>query len=690
MAWESAQCHVQQAIERSDREILSLGAFLGMLNQEFESVEEMEVSPCGEIVLTGTPLHQHFGVWQVDTKTGSILGQTERRSSLSRFMLTLHRSLFLDRAGRILAGICAVLTFCLLLAGGALWLVLHGQRPKVVGDIHSDFGLFGLLPLMLLTGTGVLLSAARFDVWDLPPQELASLEVGFSEAVVPPHAWDVFRGINLDEVEVLRYPFLVNEEEVFELSLRNGDRLDLRATDGQIVAKSNPTWELMAMAWTHRVHTAYEDGWLAWLWVVASGAMLWLTFTGWQKWWQRRSWSRRLVGLAHDNHADVYIVVSSESGTTARRAAYLAERWEEKGVTSCVVDLAKFTPDFKVDRCLFLLATYGQGDSPSRHQLWRSWVQNYEGKLRAHLAVVAFGDKSYPQFATFGKDFCLALQRLDSPASVNLVGLVNRQGDGEFDHAITQLCAQWNLPVPDEAIGVTNSIDETWRITTSRGADDLAWIELEPSENEALRQHVQSGSLLGIVPSQSEATRWYSLSRLCSGQIGMLVKRHEKGLCSTQLHRLSKGDQIQACIHSNPNFRLSASRPLAFVANGSGMGPFVGMIQQLEDNAGAMLFWGVQTEKQCRIISSELDCALARGALKAVKLTCSREGSGARHVQDAVASWAKLSSFIQGNGVWMVCGSKTMSEGLAEVLSSRTEKTRGEMITSGSWIEDCY
>lgn len=688
LAWESGQCHVQQAIEHSGSEMLSLGVFLGTLNQEFESVEEMEVSPCGKIVLTGTPLHRHFGVWEVDAKTGRILGQTERRSSLSRFMLTLHRSLFLDRAGRILAGICAVLAFCLLLAGGALWLTLHGQRPKIVGDIHSDLGLFGLLPLLLLTGTGVLLSAARFDVWDLPSQELTSLEVGFSEAVMPPHAWDVFRGINLDEVDVLRYPFLVDEEEVFELSLRNGDRLDLRATDGQIVAKSIPTWEWTAMAWTHRMHTAYEDGWLAWLWVVASGVMLWLTFTGWQKWWQRRSWSRRLVGLAHDNHADVYIVVSSESGTTARRAAQLAERWKEKGVMSCVVDLAKFTPDLKVNRCLFLLATYGQGDSPSHHHAWQKWVQNYEGKLTAHLAVVAFGDQSYPQFAAFGKDFCVALRRLRSPAGVKLAGFVNRQKDGEFDQAISSVCAQWDLPVPDAVVADATSPEHAWRVMRSRGEDNLAWIELQASEHEV--QKVQSGSLLGIVPSQAEVTRWYSLSKLESGHIGILVKRHERGLCSTHLHGLSKGDTVHARLHANVNFRLPDARPLAFVANGSGMGPFLGMIQQLEDDAGAVLFWGVQTQKQGAIFASELDDATERGALRTVKRIFSRESTPSMYVQEAVASWSELESFVQTDGVWVVCGSKNMSEGLAATIAAKTGKTRSEMLTSGSWIEDCY
>ena len=688
LAWESGQCHVQQVIERPGTEMLSLGVFLGKLNREFESVEEMEVSPCGEIVLTGTPLHRHFGVWQVDAKTGRILGQTERRSSLSRFMLTLHRSLFLDRAGRILAGICAVLAFCLLLAGGALWVTLHGQRPKVVGDIHSDLGIFGLLPLMLLTGTGVLLSAARFDVWDLPHQELTSLEVGFSESVTPPHAWDVFRGISLDEMEMLRYPFLVDEEEVFELSLRNGDRFDLRATDGQIVAKSTPTWEWTAMAWTHRVHTAYEDGWLAWLWVIASGVMLWLTFTGWQKWWRRLSWSRRLVGLAHDNYADVYIVVSSESGTTARRAAQLAERWKEKGVTSCVVDLAKFTPDPNVDRCLFLLATYGQGDAPSHHLAWKKWVQDYEGKLTAHLAVVAFGDQSYLQFAAFGKDFFLALRGLRSPASVKLAGFVNRQKDGEFGQAISSVCAQWDLPLPDAVVEESTSVEHAWRVMSSIGADNLAWIELAAPEHELHKVH--SGSLLGILPSQAEVIRWYSLSKLKSGHIGILVKKHEQGLCSTHLHGLSRGDMVQARIHANLNFRLPDARPLAFVANGSGMGPFMGMIQQLEDDAGAVLFWGVQTEKQGEIFASELDDAIERGALRTVKRTCSREATPSRYVQDAVASWSELESFVEANGVWMVCGSKNMSEGLASTLTLKTGKTRSVMLTSGSWIEDCY
>ena len=41
-------------------------------------------------------------------------------------------------------------------------------------------------------------------------------------------------------------------------------------------------------------------------------------------------------------------------------------------------------------------------------------------------------------------------------------------------------------------------------------------------------------------------------------------------------------------------------------------GTFVGMIQQLEDDAGAVLFWGVQTKKQGEIFASELDDATER------------------------------------------------------------------------------
>ena len=691
LAWESALCHAENPMDRKGLKEHNLAMFLSRLDVGFESVEELEITSCGDVLVTGNPKHLDFGTWLANPQTGEALGETERRSALSRFMLTLHRSLFLDRTGRMIAGVCSILTLCLVIAGGVLWLTLYGRKLRRVGRLHSDVGLLSLLPLLFLVGTGVALSAVRFDVWELIPNELESVQVSHSEAVIAPSEWPAFQSISLKDVEVLRYPFLVEEDEVFELTMQNGDRIEFRATDGAVVALADVHLDEQIFAWTDRVHTARFDGWLAWLWMAVSVAMLALAYTGLTSWFRRWVSARRMIKhKMNDVVTDVCIVVASQMGTTADRASRLAKAWLEMGVKCTVHDLASFRPSPDMHKCLFMLATYGQGDSPNRHQLWRKWVADYEGELTGHAAVVAFGDQSYPRFAAFGEDMFLALNSLNSPKTVSLLGKVNRQEDGEFEKALIELEAQWGIPLPK---GLKKSSEETevlFNIEKSQKADDLAWIELKSAVNATSVHLAESGSLLGLIPSESKGIRWYSLSALEGGRIGMLVKRHEQGVCSNQIHGLALGDQIGASIQPNLNFRLPSSRPLAFVANGSGMGPFVGMIQQLEDDAGAHLFWGVQTRAQYDLISEEFSRALSRGALQSVIVTTSREGTGHKYVQDAVAAWTELPDFLTKQGTWMVCGSEAMSEGLLDVLTLKSNASRSELQNSKSWIEDCY
>jgi len=691
LAWESAICHAENPVDEKDLREQKLATFLSRLDVGFESVEQLEITSCGEVLVTGKPKQFDFGTWLADPQMGEVLGETERRPALSRFMLTLHRSLFLDRTGRMIAGVCSILTLFLVIAGGVLWLTLYGRKLRRVGRIHSDLGLLSLLPLLFLVGSGVALSAVRFDVWELTTNELESVQVSHSEAVIAPSEWTAFRAISLKDVEVLRYPFLVEEDEVFELTMQSGNRIEFRATDGAVVAKADVRLDEQIFAWTDRVHTAKFDGWLAWLWMAVSVAMLALVYTGLTSWFRRWVSARRMVNQEmKDENVAVCIVVASQMGTTADRASRLAEAWLEMGVNCAVYDLASFLPSPDMHKCLFMLATYGQGDSPNRHQLWREWVSGYEGGLRGHVAVLAFGDQSYPRFAAFGEDMFLALNSLKSPKTVSLLGKVNRQNDGEFDLALGKLVAQWGIPIPRDDKKLIKETNALFSIEKSHKANDLAWIEMKSATNATNIQLVESGSLLGLTPHEFERVRWYSISVLENGRLGVLVKRHEMGLCSNQLHGFAVGDQIRASIHHNVSFRLPSSRPLVFVANGSGMGPFLGMIQQLEDGANAHLFWGVQTKDQYHLISTELSVALRRGALQSVHIAVSRGGADIKYVQDAVEMWKGLPDFTVKQGTWMVCGSKAMSDGLEAVLLSRTDKTRHELINARLWVEDCY
>ena len=137
----------------------SLAVFLGKLNQSLSLWKKWRSLLAGRLC-DGDTLDRHFGVWQVDAKTGKILGQTERRSSVSRFMLDASSLVVLGSRRKNSRGhLCGA---CVLSAAGGRGVVVDiaWAGPKIVGDIHSDLGLFGLLPLLLLTGTGVLLSAA--------------------------------------------------------------------------------------------------------------------------------------------------------------------------------------------------------------------------------------------------------------------------------------------------------------------------------------------------------------------------------------------------------------------------------------------------------------------------------------------------------------------------------------------------
>jgi sulfite reductase (NADPH) flavoprotein alpha-component len=692
LAWEPALCHTQSPIESPASKDAPLGVFLRQLEQAFEAIEELRMTPCGDVVVTGTPNDSHFGAWVVNPQTGETLGEVPKRLAISQFMLTLHRSLFLDWTGRVLAGLCSVLTLCLIVAGGALWFKLYGCRIALVGRLHSDAGILSMLPMIVLVGTGVALSAARFEIWEVPRLELTRVDASNSTAVVAISKWGKLENISLSEVKVLRYPFFIDENEALELTLQSGDRMELRATDGALVAESSLGWNGWMFAWTNRVHTARFDGWLAWLWIAISIAMLVLVVTGFRTWLTRLSQMRRMNQSTDSSYmdAEVCIVVASQNGMTAARASRLAKLWAEMGVRCKVVDLASFRPHPKLDRALFLLATYGQGDSPNRHESWRTWVSNYEGNFAGHMAVVAFGDDSYPEFAAFGEDMFRALEALNSPESVRFLGKVNRQDDDEFAKALGILANQWGMAVPNFGGSKKALAEVHLRIVASRKAEDLAWIEMEVLDESPFDLLPESGSLMGFVPSGSTELRWYSISRLAIDRIGIMVKRHNKGVCSNQLHAHLVGDCISGRISPNANFRLPLLRPLIFVANGSGMGPFVGMIQQLENDAGAHLFWGVQTDEQYQLIRPELVRALERGALKSVHATMSREGSGPKYVQDAVGMWSGLSDFANKQGTFMICGSQRMAEQLAEMVATQTNKSRAECISAGTWLEDCY
>jgi len=94
------------------------------------------------------------------------------------------------------------------------------------------------------------------------------------------------------------------------------------------------------------------------------------------------------------------------------------------------------------------------------------------------------------------------------------------------------------------------------------------------------RVRFTSGDLLAVYPAGDGRERFYSIGRV-DDHIQLVVKLHPSGFGSSYLHALEPGTVIQARIVRNPSFHLPSHAPVAaMIANGTGIAPFLGMVQQ--------------------------------------------------------------------------------------------------------------
>jgi len=88
------------------------------------------------------------------------------------------------------------------------------------------------------------------------------------------------------------------------------------------------------------------------------------------------------------------------------------------------------------------------------------------------------------------------------------------------------------------------------------------------------------------------------------GDIVLRIKKHEFGKCSSFMEGLKLIHRFQAFVISNPDFHLSQkSKKVIFIANGTGVAPFCGMLSNssLRDTH---LFWGCRNRSASDIYSS--------------------------------------------------------------------------------------
>ncbi|WP_407049342.1 flavodoxin domain-containing protein [Methyloraptor flagellatus] len=435
---------------------------------------------------------------------------------------------------------------------------------------------------------------------------------------------------------------------------------------------------------------------------LSSAAVPIFAATGAVLWWRRRAASPRIEANRPARLADTVILVGSEGGSTWGFAATLHAALTRAGhaVHTGAMNAVSAAHVATAERLIVLTATYGEGDAPASARQFLDRLDRLD--RRVPVAVLGFGDRSFPQFCRYAQQVVGAFEARGFPLLMPLKR-VDRQSAQEF--------AQWgrdlgavlghDLPLAHVAAKVpTQPLELVGRedYGAAVGAPIAILRFRAPADTRGRQGRLPSfeaGDLVGIVPPGDAMPRFYSLaSSARDGVLEICVRKRDGGLCSTLLHGLEPGGRVDAFIRPNPSFRPAQGRaPLILIGAGAGIGPLAGFVRANAMRRPVHLYWGGRSPASDFLYEHELAQYLAEKRLTSLTTAFSREADGA-YVQDRLAAdAARLRDLIRHGAQVLVCGGRDMGEAVREALDAVVHPLGLDLATlksTGRYVEDIY
>jgi sulfite reductase (NADPH) flavoprotein alpha-component len=677
----------------------------------YPGVEQIRRSPSGRITAywfeNGAP-----GSAVVDPATGTAVGSADP-NQVERWLTNLHRSLFLDDAGRIVsaAGAAAMLVLSvsgiLLVArrtgGWRRW--LSPLRGPLAGRIHVELARGAVLGLLLSSATALWMTASTFG---LLPDRPAALDVPVASGQTKASLAEMplLAATQVSDLRELTFPYPHDATDVFTLKTDSGTGYIDQGTGATLGWSDLSGWQ-RATETVYLLHTGRGAALLGLLLGVMALAVPAMGTTGAILWFVARRSRPSIKGNAVPVSADTIILVGSEGGSTWGFAATLHVALAKAGKRVHVAPMSAFSPERTqaAQHYIVLAATYGDGDAPSSARGFLDRLAALPVIPSGTLAVLGFGDRSFPRFCAYAEAVEVAARRKGWQMLLPL-DTIDRQSPQEF--------ARWGHAL-GAALGVPLELDhqpvapQTTSLTLVSRGDHGHEVQAPTAilrfavPRLALWQRLlgrgfarfEPGDLIGIVPEGSTIPRFYSLaSGSKDGFVEIVVRKHVGGLCSGALLALEPGQQVAAFLRRNPRFHAGRDRtPLVLVGAGTGIGPLAGFIRANVGRRPIQLFFGLRHPDSDFLYRDELEAWTAEGRLTGLVTACSW-GAHPRYVQHAIA--AERAAFIQAirsGARVMVCGGREMAAGVAETVASILEPlglSPAVLRAEGRYVEDVY
>jgi flavodoxin len=213
------------------------------------------------------------------------------------------------------------------------------------------------------------------------------------------------------ELRELNFPYPSDATDVFTLKTDQGTGYLDQGT-GALLNWSNLTgWERVSET-VYMLHTGQGAAMLGLVLGIMALGVPAMGATGVLVWLAARRGRPRIRGNQPAGRAETILLVGSEGGSTWGFAATLHAALTDAGQSVHVAPMSGFAPAryFRAERIIVLAATYGDGDAPASAKGFLDRLSTLDRTPDAAMAVLGFGDRSFPAYCAFAQDVAAAAE----------------------------------------------------------------------------------------------------------------------------------------------------------------------------------------------------------------------------------------------------------------------------------------
>lgn len=636
----------------------------------------------------------------IDPTTGKKIGEIVPKSDFINWVTALHRSLFLKETGRAIVGVVSFLLMLISISG--LILIVKRQQgilnffTKVNKDSFSQYfhvvtGRWLLIPVLIIALTGTLIFLARLEPLVGQPKEI---EHQAKENLQPKDLKDIefFKNTKLSSVEKIEFPFIPDDEaEPFIVHLRKKS-VSVNQVNGTIISESLNPYSAIVEKFNIDLHTGRTNVIWAAILGIASLNILFFIWSGFVITFKR---TKTKIGKNKykANEAEIILLVGSENGATVGFASKIQEQFLANGKKSFIAQMNQYEIYPKAKQLIIFTSTYGIGDAPANAKKFEQLITQFPQNQSIEFSVVGFGSRAYSDYCGYAVKVDKWLN--DQKWATQLLDLktVNDKSPEEFTNWVIAYKETTDIPLattPAMYVGKALELKNVKVISTTKITQEDATFKVILDVKEKFK----SGDLLAIYPESDHKERLYSVGKV-DNKLQLIVKLHEFGLGSQYLYNLVQNSTIKARIVKNKAFRFPKASKVVMIANGTGIAPFLGMIDENSKNIETHLYCGFRHDNETTKSYQEFATKqIFTNHLSQFHIAFSRE-ENKQYVMDLVNRDAKFfAETLQNGGILMICGALTMQHDVEKVLEQicqeHLNKSFEEFKTNGQFLTDCY